>query len=168
MLLKILKRLFIVLSLFFVLCYLFKFSAYAIYDPLSVPNNKYGIHVIDENDLENAASLVNSSNGRYGYVTIVIPEYERKVPKWKDVFTRLKNLELIPIVRIATNLENSVWKIPKKSDAQEWVNFLSLLPWYTQNRYVVLFNEPNHAKEWGSRLDPQDYAHTLKAFSQAL
>jgi hypothetical protein len=38
-------------------------SVYAIYDPTSVDNNKFGIHLGSPADLEEAASLVNSSNG---------------------------------------------------------------------------------------------------------
>lgn len=38
---------------------------------------------------------------------------------------------------------------------------LDKLVWPTQNRYIILYNEPNHAKEWGNTLDPEGYATVL-------
>src|SRR4030042_1329311 len=72
---------------------------WSIYDPLTVPNNKYGIHIIDENDLENAAALVNSSGGDWGYVTLVITEQDRSSDKWTGIFDTMKNYHLIPLIR---------------------------------------------------------------------
>jgi len=168
MLLKHALTFFILLFILQVFHSRFIVTVHGIYDPLSVPNNKYGIHIIDENDLQNAAALVNSSNGSFGYVTIVIAERERNVEKWKQIFQRMRELELIPILRLATRLEGIVWAAPKERDATEWVSFLSALPWYTKNRYIVLFNEPNHAKEWGGELAPENYAQILKTFSSFL
>ncbi|MEK7587449.1 MAG: hypothetical protein AAB457_01360, partial [Patescibacteria group bacterium] len=42
------------------------------------------------------------------------------------------------------------------------------LNWPTQNRYVILFNEPNHANEWGSTIDPEGYADLFVAFADSL
>ena len=43
----------------------------AVYDPLGVPNNRYGIHIADLNDISDVAPLVNSNGGDWGYVTLV-------------------------------------------------------------------------------------------------
>src|SRR3989338_9559678 len=99
-------------------------KALAVYNPLSVSNNKYGIHIIDENDLENASFLVNSSGGDWGYVTLVIPENERKIDKWQNIFKRLNKLHLIPLVRIATSLKDDFWLKPKNEDVLIWADFL--------------------------------------------
>ena len=47
---------------------LFPSPTYAIVDPLAVPNNKYGIHILTDSkqDAEGAAGLVNSSGGDWG------------------------------------------------------------------------------------------------------
>jgi len=55
-------------------------------NPLSVPNNSFGIHILDENDLEDAAKLVNSGGGDWGYVTFVIRSDERDSKRWQKVF----------------------------------------------------------------------------------
>ncbi len=140
----------------------------AIYDPLSVPNNKYGIHIVDPSDIANVATLVNSSDGLWGYVTLVISEGDRNTEWWSKHFSLLKRLHLIPIVRLATYTEGSGWVKPKKEDASEWVRFLKDLPWPTKNRYVIPFNEPNHAGEWGGSVSPEEYADIFIAFANAL
>ncbi|KKS98347.1 MAG: hypothetical protein UV73_C0002G0061 [Candidatus Gottesmanbacteria bacterium GW2011_GWA2_43_14] len=140
----------------------------AVYDPVSRENNKYGIHIIDENDLESASALVNSSGGDWGYVTMVMPENERKEIKWNETFDRMKRLHLIPIIRLATRLEGDTWKKPEADQAEIWSEFLDSLNWPVQNRYLILFNEPNHSKEWGGELDPEGYADILDSYSRSL
>src|SRR3989338_7777352 len=140
----------------------------SIYDPLSVPNNKFGIHIIDENDLISASHLVNSSGGDWGYVTIFISQTDRKLAKWIQTFNQMKSLSLIPVIRLATILEGDTWSKPSLEEMDNWVQFLDSLPWYTQNRYLVIYNEPNHAKEWGGRIDPQSYTDILIQLSEKL
>ncbi|MBI5621207.1 hypothetical protein HY949_05500 [Candidatus Gottesmanbacteria bacterium] len=151
-----------------VLLYIVRTSAYAIYDPLSVANNKFGIHVADPNDIESVGELVNSGQGDWGYVTLVIADHERKSDVWQPVFDRMRQERLIPIVRLATHIEGSAWVKPQEGDATVWADFLDALPWPTKNRYVILFNEPNHAKEWGGSVSPNEYARIVTSYSQAL
>ena len=33
---------------------------------------------------------------------------------------------------------------------------------------MILYNEPNHAQEWGGTIDPEDYADTLVTLAKAL
>ena len=136
----------------------------AIVDPLAVNNNKYGIHIIDENDLATASDLVNST-GDWGYITMVITDYDRSVEKWQRIFDRMRNLHLIPIIRIATHPIGDSWAKPKIEDAKSWADFLGNLYWVTKNRYIILFNEPNHSAEWGKSLNPTEYAQILKIYS---
>jgi len=140
----------------------------AVVDPLSVPNNKTGIHIFSEKDLESAAALVNSSGGDWGYVTFVITESERDRDRWQKVFDQMRRLHLVPIVRIATKADGAVWQKPKDEEINNWVGFLNSLNWVVQNRYVIIGNEPNHSAEWGGILDPAGYAKYLKLFSMKL
>lgn len=146
----------------------FPFISEAIVDPLASPNNQFGIHISNESDLDAAANLVNSSGGDWGYVTLVIQETDRDRQKWQAVFDDLRARHLIPIVRIATRYENDHWIKPRTADIEPWVDFLDSLNWVTTNRYVVLFNEPNHAKEWGSQVSPEEYAQTIRLYHQHL
>ena len=94
-------------------------------------NNKFGIHLAtpDDGDLDRAEELVNSSGGRWGYVTLVIQENDRDLNKWQGVFDKLREQRMIPIIRIATKPDGSNWRRPDKSDAQSWVDFLNKLHW---------------------------------------
>jgi hypothetical protein len=157
-----------IVALLFLLTFLFPFKVYANYDPLSVPNNKYGIHIVDTNDVRELPALVNSSGGDWGYVTMVLSDSERNRDRWQNVFNQMRRLHLIPIIRLATHVEDSVWVKPIKDRFYETVNVLNSLNWPTENRYVILFNEPNHAKEWGGDLNPEEYADYLVAFTKEL
>lgn len=141
----------------------------AVSDPIATPNNKYGIHIIDESDLENAAALVNSSGGDWGYVTMVIRTDQRNVDQWNATFSRMRTLHLIPIIRLASAMKpDGSWEIPVEEDAQTWTSFLMQLRWVVKNRYIILFNEPNHAKEWGNTLAPEIYAKIVSIYALAL
>ena len=131
-------------------------------------NNKFGIHVFDESDLKDAAALVNSSGGEWGYVTMVIREDERDIQRWQNVFNEMRRLKLIPIMRIATGMENNYWRVPENSEAQSWAEFFHALNWPTKERLVILFNEPNHAKEWGGNIRPDEYAETYSLYRNTL
>lgn len=131
-------------------------------------NNIYGIHIIDENDLENAAALVNSGGGEWGYVTVVIREDQRETEKWQRVFDKMRRLKLIPIVRIATTMDGGNWIAPSKNQAADWATFLDTLNWPVKKRILVIFNEPNHAKEWGGLIDPEGYTDIYKHYYKTL
>lgn len=160
-------KILIILTIFLVSLFINITRIVAVYDPLTLPNNKYGIHIIDENDLDNAAFLVNSTNGDWGYVVMVITQNDRNIEKWQNIFNRLGSSHLIPIVRLATRSNKDVWEKPKEEEAVSWAEFLDSLEWVSENRYVVMFNEPNHAKEWGDTISPEEYAQILIAYSKA-
>lgn len=153
---------------FLVLAFTSVKSAFAIEDPTASPNNKFGIHIIDENDLDMAHDLVNSSGGDWGYVTVVIREDERSVDRWQTVFNKLRRKHLIPIIRIATKQGAKGWEKPKEDEFGNWTTFLNSLNWVVKNRYVIIGNEPNQAHEWGGEMKPDEYAAYLKSFSNFL
>lgn len=131
-------------------------------------NNRFGIHIFDENDLSDAAALVNSNGGSWGYVAMVIREDERDIARWSRVFTKMKSLKLIPIIRIATTIDGENWRKPDIYQAKPWAIFLDSLPWPTKKRYVQLFNEPNHAKEWGGSTNPSEYTKIARKYWEEL
>lgn len=143
-------------------------TALAITDPLTVPNNKFGIHIFNEGDLENASKLVNSTNGDWGYVTFVIAENERDSERWQKAFDQMRRLHLMPVVRIATKPKGDVWEKPSEAEINNWTAFLNSLNWVAQNRYVIIGNEPNHAKEWGGTVNASEYGKYLETFAKKL
>lgn len=124
------------------------------------PNNRFGIHLNEpESDIEHAKLMVNS-HGDWGWVVMVIRSNDRDKEKWQRIFNKLREDHLIPIVRIAGK-PNSLgyWERPSDSDAKDWADFLDSLIWPTKTRFVTIYNEPNHATEWGGSVDPADYAN---------
>jgi hypothetical protein len=151
-----------------VLIFTFFFSvtvpSFAVVDPLAVPNNKFGIHILFHSELEEAAKLVNSNGGEWGYVTIPIQSGDRDIEKWQKFMDECKRLKLIPLVRLATEgdyFNTHVWRKPNASDILDFANFLNSLQWPTKNRYVIVFNEVNRGDEWGGSPNPEEYADIL-------
>lgn len=127
-------------------------------------SNKFGIHIINPSDLTKAAELVNSNGGDWGWVTMVIQENDRNIDKWQAFFDHCRELHLIPLIRAATYAKGDVWSKPKLEQVDSWYNFLNTLNWPTSDRYIVVYNEPNHDKEWGGDANPKEYAQILDRF----
>jgi hypothetical protein len=147
-------------SLFF----LFPRCALAI-DSTNPPNNKFGVHILFPVELEEAAKLVNSNGGDWGYVTIPIQSSDKDLDKWQKFMDEAKRLHLIPIIRLATNgdyFNTKVWEKPKDENTVDFANFLNSLDWPVKNRYVVVYNEVNRGDEWGGTPSPEEYAQVLQ------
>lgn len=155
-------------KLLLILLYLTFFTltpkAQAAEDPLSKPNNKVGIHILFDSELDDAAKLVNSSGGDWGYVLIPIQSGDKDLVKWQHFMDKAREKHLIPIVRLATEgdyFNTNVWRRPQESDILDFANFLNSLNWPTKNRYIIVFNEVNRGDEWGGEADPAYYAQLL-------
>jgi hypothetical protein len=138
--------------------------SYAIENPLGKPNNKIGIHVFSPTELPDAARLVNSSGGDWGYVTVPIQSSDRDLKKWQNFMILCKKHHIIPLVRLSTiNDPNNTasWKKPELTDVIDAANFLHKLDWPTKNRYIIVYNEVNRADEWGGAANPAEYANIL-------
>lgn len=139
-------------------------SSSAFPSPTPIPNNKFGVHILFPSEVEQAARLVNSSGGDWGYITIPIQAADKDLQKWQSFMDACRRYHLIPIVRLATEgdyFETSSWRKPDFADVLDFANFLSSLNWPTKNRYVVVFNEVNHQTEWGGDIAPAEYAQIL-------
>ena len=158
------KKYLVILISIIILFSVFSKPAFAIQDPLAVPNNKIGIHILTESELEKAAKLVNTNNGDWGYVTMPIQAGDKNIEKWQKFMDDCKRLRIIPILRLATEgdyFNTAVWRKPLPSDLVDFANFLESLDWPTENRYVIIFNEVNRGDEWGGAADPAEYAELL-------
>jgi len=134
----------------------------AISDPLSVPNNKIGLHLFFPDEIEKAAKIVNNNGkGEWGYVTIPIQASDRDRKKWQNFFDACKTNKVIPLVRVATVPEGSNWAQPNNYDLVDFANFLGDLSWPTANRYVIIFNEVNRSDEYGGYVSPEAYSDIL-------
>jgi hypothetical protein len=158
------KKLILTIFVYFISLFIYSSNA------LALPNNIFGIHITHEADLDKAVELVNSSGGDWGYVTIVIQDNAMDYNKWQEFFDQCREKHLIPLVRLATHPEGDTWVKPSNDLIIQYSNFLDSLNWPVKNRYVIVFNEPNHTKEWGGQTNPREYAqilnHAISVFKQ--
>ncbi len=131
-------------------------------DPLAVPNNKIGLHLLFPGELHQAANIINRhGEAAWGYVTIPIQAGDRNRIKWQEFLDKCREEKIIPLIRITTVPEGSNWTTPNDFDLIDFANFLNDLRWPVQNRYIILFNEVNRSDEYGGALSPEKYADIL-------
>lgn len=156
------KNLFLLFLLLFTI--FFRSSVFATEDPRIFPNNKIGIHILFPSEIEEAAKLVNSNGGDWGYVTIPIQAGDKDIMKWQKFMDQAKKHHVTPLIRLASEgdyFNTKVWRKPTDLDILDFANFLDSLEWPIKNRYVIVFNEPNRSDEWGGEANPSEYAKIL-------
>lgn len=119
--------------------------------------NSFGLHLTQPSDIDSAAKIINSNGGDWGYATIVIRTDQLDVNTWQGFFNQCRKLHIIPIIRLATTMENDQWKKPEYSDIDNLAIFLNSLNWPVITKYIIPFNEINHAKEWGVEINIKDF-----------
>jgi hypothetical protein len=124
-------------------------------------NNLFGVHILFPEELKEASELVNSSGGDWGYVVIPIQSIDKNREKWQKFMDDCRTFHLIPIIRLATFPTGSVWSKPNEWDSLDFANFLNDLIWPTKKKIVAVYNEPNHAEEWGGEVNPYEYSDVL-------
>lgn len=162
------KKIFILFFCFFIFLFYILPKVYAIENPTTGDNNIFGIHILFPEELSEAAKLVNSNGGDWGYVTIPIQAGDRNIEKWQKFMNDASNLHLIPIIRLSSEeyyFTKGVWRKPDYYDIIDFANFLNSLTWPVKNRYVVLFNEVNRFDEWGGENPEPEYYTDLVSFS---
>lgn len=130
--------------------------------------DKLGVHIMRVDEIPSAAKFftdlgLNQKDGSiWRYVTLpLVLEDLNDLPLWQEKFRQAKKLKLIPIVRLATRFDSGAWQIPTRKNVVDQLEFLNKLPWPTEQKLVVIYNEVNHASEWGGLLDPGGYADIL-------
>lgn len=101
----------------------------------------------------------------WNYVTIPLVLSDLQNPQqWQDFFDTARANKIIPLVRLTTEFDSELgaWKVPTKRNIVEQIEFLSALEWPTGEKHIIVFNEVNHAKEWGGYLDPAEYTRVLR------
>lgn len=124
---------------------------------LNFVNNKFGVHAFANTaDLELAAQLINTHGGDWGWVTLSLDLNENSRDRWNNLFKKMAELRLIPILQISNN-----GLIPNPDEMDKLVRFLSELNWSTKIRVVTAFSEVNASEYWGGKIDPEGYATML-------
>ncbi|MEK7458100.1 MAG: hypothetical protein AAB612_01270 [Patescibacteria group bacterium] len=125
-----------------------------------------GVHILNTGELDAASALLKNvkTKDQWDYVTIPFTlDDTHRLSDWQRFFSQARELKFQPIIRLATRFNNGSWVVPTKKDVVDLTAALSSLEWPVPNeRIVVVFNEPNHANEWGGVLDPEGYAGILE------
>lgn len=118
-----------------------------------------GIHLLSPSEISAARDLLSTKDGGVHYVTVpfTFDDLNHR-DRWQAFLRDAKTANLKPLLRLTTRFEAGSWVVPTRSDIMKMAKFLSSLDWQTDELPIILFNEPNHAKEWGGRLDPEEYA----------
>jgi hypothetical protein len=140
------------------------FSLMVVQPARAVEGQVLGIHILNLDELDQAIELIQPQNpDTWQYVTIplTLNDMERK-EEWQAFFTKAKQKKIIPLVRLTSRFEDGAWKVPNRKELTNLVTFLGALDWPTDQKHIIVFNEVNHAKEWGGHLDPNEYAQVLR------
>lgn len=144
------------MSAFIVLVSLFLSSG--VFFPVQARTEVLGIHLLSPGEVGSAQKLLETKDGASHFVTVPLTFDDlNHRERWQAFFRDAHSARLIPIVRLTTRFENGNWVVPDRNDIMRFAKFLSDLEWREDKLIIILFNEPNHALEWGGRLDPEGY-----------
>jgi hypothetical protein len=127
--------------------------------------SKLGVHILRTEEVFGASELLQSEADEWHYVTIPLTwEDTENFERWQTFFDLCKKEKIIPIVRLTTQFDpkTGAWKVPNRRHIVDQISFLSHLQWPSEKRYIIVFNEVNHAKEWGGKIDPEGYSKILR------
>ena len=124
---------------------------------LATNGNKLGVHILETEELSEVAKLLPDG----GFVTVPVRLDQLGEIKWQKFFDEADKFRFIPIIRLATSHNGKYWERPTKYDIVKFAGFFSKLDWHRGELIVIAFNEPNHAPEWGGKVDPANYGASL-------
>lgn len=124
---------------------------------LAADGNKLGIHILETEELSEVTKLFPDG----GYITVPVRLNQLEEVKWQKFFDEADKFRFIPIIRLATTHNGKFWERPTKYDIVKFAGFFSKLDWHRGELIVIAFNEPNHAPEWGGKVDQDNYGQSL-------
>lgn len=126
---------------------------------------KAGIHILHPYELNDAIKLLrtnNDDNDNWRYVTITLSLDDLKEEKqWRNFFQQTKKSKIKPIVRLVTKFDGKNWTVPNRKNIVDQITFLDQFEWPTEEKLIIIYNEPNHKAEWGGNINPEEYARVL-------
>mgnify|MGYP000877819589 FL=1 len=132
-------------------------------------SQKLGMHLLHPEEIGQFRQIYPDEAWRPVTIPLTLNDLDQW-QLWQDFFDQAKQLKIIPIIRLSTRFDPQLnaWQIPSRKDIVNLVNFLSSLDWHQDEKFVIVFNEVNHAAEWGGKIDPLLYGSILKFTSSWL
>ncbi|HOC07769.1 MAG TPA: hypothetical protein PK302_01840 [Candidatus Woesebacteria bacterium] len=149
--------------LFLASCFLCSFK------PAQAAGEVMGMHILHPEEITQVRRIYDDEVWRYVTIPLTLADTQ-DWGRWQNFFYQAYQQQLIPIIRLATRYDSThdYWTIPNRKEIVTLISFLSSLNWYQQEKLVIVFNEVNHAKEWGGKIDPLAYTYILKFTSNWL
>ncbi len=117
-----------------------------------------GIHILSPGEVGKADALLENGDDKDKFVTVPITLNDvGKKSDWQHFFDECHRLKLRPILRLTTKFENGNWAQPTRKDVMQLAQFITSLEWHRPEVTIIAYNEPNHAREWGGTIDPEDF-----------
>jgi hypothetical protein len=122
-----------------------------------------GMHILHPDEINQFRQVYKDEAWRFVTIPLTLDDLG-KYKEWQKFFDQAYRLKIIPIVRLATRFDHSInaWQIPSRKEITDLARFLSNLNWHQNEKFVIVFNEVNHAAEWGGKIDPLLYGGILK------
>ncbi|MCB0360534.1 MAG: hypothetical protein KDD44_12885, partial [Bdellovibrionales bacterium] len=121
-----------------------------------------GIHLLHPQEIDQVRQLFPDTSVQATepvYVTIPYSLTDLSLrQEWQHFFTTARANNIIPIVRLMTQFQDDVWTVPTRQDVVQLLESLDQYDWPQAERRIIIFNEPNHAAEWGGTVSPTEYA----------
>lgn len=122
-----------------------------------------GMHILHPDEINQFRQVYLDEEWRYVTIPLTLDDIAKR-REWQAFFDQAFKLKIIPLVRLTTRFDTltGAWQIPSRKDIVDLANFLTSLDWHQTERFIIVFNEVNHAKEWGGKIDPLLYGGILK------
>lgn len=122
-----------------------------------------GMHVLRPEEFASVDETFKELRPETESLYITVPfslEDTKRLPEWQKAFDLAKEKNIVPLVRLVTHFDTqkNAWDVPTRRDVVQLSQALGKLEWPQAERHVILFNEPNHAAEWGGAVDPESFA----------
>jgi hypothetical protein len=122
-----------------------------------------GMHILHPGEIDDVRRVYADEAWRFVTIPLTLDDLSKR-SEWQKFFDQAAMLRLIPIVRLNTRYDPllDAWVIPSRKDIIDLARFLSSLNWHQDEKFIIVFNEVNHAKEWGGKIDPLLYTSILR------
>lgn len=150
-------------SIIFTFCFLLLSAVFAVNKAQAVNSRVMGMHIMHTGELEEVRKVYTDEEWRFVTIPLTLDDL-KKPEEWQSFFDQAYKLKVIPILRLTTRFDaaHNAWEIPSRKDIIEMANFLNKLDWHQDEKFIIVFNEVNHAAEWGGKIDPITYGGILK------
>lgn len=151
------------ISLIFALLFLASGFVFKRVEAQTLNSQVLGMHILHPDEINQFRQIYKDEAWRFVTIPLTLNDVGN-YGEWQKFFDQAYQLKVIPIIRLSTRFDTSLnaWQIPSRKDIVSLANFLSSLNWHQDEKFVIVFNEVNHAAEWGGKIDPLLYGGVLK------